>query len=343
VSTDDKNSPAATAPAAEVFKSITVSADHAGKRLDRFLVDAVPDLSRARVKSMIDDGQVKVNGRRARKGDAVGEGVVVELLAPPPPRDFTPIAKDDASIVSRFDDADVVVLEKPAGMPTHPLRPDETGTLANVIVARWPATKEIGFARREPGLLHRLDTDTSGLVIVAKTAAAFGALRDASRDGKITKRYLALVEGNVAAEGRVDYPLVPHRKDPKRVEAVTPHVRLRAGTRTNEAHTRYRPVRALHAAPAASAGLPQEYTLVEVELETAFRHQVRVHLATVGHPLLGDTLYRGPDASSELGLTRHFLHATEVIFPHPRSGEATRVTSALPKDLSGVVDRLRAR
>jgi 23S rRNA pseudouridine1911/1915/1917 synthase len=236
----------------------------------------------------------------------------------------------------------VAVLEKPAGMPAHPLRPDETGTLANVIIARWPATREIGFARREPGLLHRLDTDTSGLVVVAKTAAAFDALRAASRDGKVTKRYLALVEGRVAAEGRVDYPLVPHRKDPKRVEAVTPHVRLRAGTRTHEAQTRYRPVRALSVPPAAVGGIPGEYTLVEVELETAFRHQVRVHLATVGHPLVGDVLYRGPDASSELGLSRHFLHATEVVFTHPGTGEFTRVTSALPKDLAGVLDRLRS-
>ncbi len=337
MSTDENKS----RPANEAFTTVTVAAEHAGKRLDRFLIDAVPDLSRARVKSLIDDGQVRVDGRRARKGDAVGEGAVVELLAPPPPRDFTPVAEDDASIVARYEDADVVVLEKPAAMPTHPLRPDETGTLANVIIARWPETKEIGFAKREPGLLHRLDTDTSGLVIVAKTAAAFDALRTASREGKVTKRYLALVEGKVAAEGRVDYPLVPHRKDPKRVEAVTPHVRLRAGTRTNEAHTRYRPVRALAESAAASGGIPTEYTLVEVELETAFRHQVRVHLATVGHPLLGDVLYRGPDASSELGLARHFLHATEVIFPHPRSGEPTRVTSALPKDLSGIVERLR--
>jgi 23S rRNA pseudouridine1911/1915/1917 synthase len=339
VNRDDDNHTETSEPA---FMTVKVSEEHAGKRLDRFLVDAVPDLSRSRVKAMIDDGQVKVNRRRARKGDTVAEGNEVEILAPPPPRDFSPIAKDDPSVAVRHEDADVIVIEKPAGLPTHPLRPDEVGTAANVVIARWPETHEVGFSRKEPGLLHRLDTDTSGLLVVCRNAEAFESLRRASREGRVTKRYLALVEGKIAADGRVDYPLVPHRKDPKRVEAVTPHVRLRAGTKTHEAHTRYRPMRTLVTPPAASGGLQGEYTLIEVELETAFRHQVRVHLSTVGHPLVGDVLYRGPDVSSELGLHRHFLHATEVMFPAPKDGQIVRVTSPLPKELSNVLDRLRS-
>lgn len=326
----------------EPFKTLLVETEHAGKRLDRYLVDVVPDLSRARVKAMLDAGQVRVDGRRARKGDAVSAGATIELLAPPPPRDFSPLAEPDLAVTARFEDAAVAVLEKPAGMPTHPLKPDELGTLANAIVARYPETLEIGFARREPGLLHRLDTDTSGLVIVARLPEAFEALRAASRAGNVHKRYLALVEGAVPTEGRVDYPLVPHRKDPKRVEAVTPHVRLRAGTRTHEAQTRYRPVRSFRVPTGSVDAPPGELTLVEVELETAFRHQVRVHLATVGHPLVGDTLYRGPAAPGAMGLTRHFLHASEVIFPHPRTGAETRVTSPLPDDLAAVLHHLRS-
>jgi 23S rRNA pseudouridine1911/1915/1917 synthase len=240
----------------------------------------------------------------------------------------------------RYEDPWVAVVDKPAGMPTHPLRPDETGTLANAILARYPETLEIGFARREPGLLHRLDTDTSGLVIVARKPEAFEHLRAASREGRVTKRYSALVEGEVVAEGRVDYPLVPHRKDPKRVEAVTPNVRLRAGTRTHEAHTRYRPVRTFRVAHGEGVAV---YTLLEVELETAFRHQVRVHLATVGHPLVGDALYRGPMPEAAMGLARHFLHASEVSFPHPRDGAPTRVTSPLPDDLAGFLERLKSQ
>lgn len=323
-----------------VFKSIVVEPTQAGKRLDRFLVDVVPDLSRARVKAMIDAGQVRVDGHRSRKGDAVSAGATVELLAPPPPRDFSPVAHSNPSIVVRFEDRDVAVLEKPAGMPTHPLRPDETGTLANDIAARYPETAEIGFARREPGLLHRLDTETSGLVVVARNAEAFETLRQASRDGAIHKHYLALVEGKVVSEGRVDYPLVPHRKDPKRVEAVTPNVRLRAGTKTHEAHTRYRPAREMRGPEPTDGGAATEFTLLEVEVETAFRHQVRVHLATIGHPLLGDLLYRGPAAAESWGLARHFLHASEVVFPHPRTGVEVRVKSELPADLAAVLKQL---
>lgn len=312
------------------FQTLTVEAHHAGARLDKFLVDRVPELSRARVKAMIEGGQVRLDGRRARKGDAVNPGQTVELLAPPPPRDFDPIADSSIALTVLYEDADVVVIDKPSGMPTHPLQPTELGTAANAIIAKYPECAGVGFARREPGLLHRLDTDTSGALIVARNQKAFDALRNASRDGTVHKRYLALVEGSVPAEGRVDYPLVPHRKDPRRVEAVTPHVRLRAGTRTFDAHTRYKPTRTIRTKDAA-------FTLVEVEVETAFRHQVRVHLATVGHPLYADSLYKGPPAAANVRLDRHFLHASEVSFAHPSDGRIVTVKSPLPNDLSAAL------
>jgi 23S rRNA pseudouridine1911/1915/1917 synthase len=315
------------------FQVLTVEARHAGARLDRFLVDAVPELSRARVKAMIEGGQVRLDGRRARKGDSVAEGQSVELLAPPPPRDFDPVAEPGATLEVLYEDADVIVINKPAGMPTHPLQPSEIGTAANAIVAKYPETAGVGFARREPGLLHRLDTDTSGVLVVARNQRSFDALRNASRDAKLHKRYVALVEGSVPAEGRVDYPLVPHRKDPRRVEAVTPHVRLRAGTRTFEAHTRYKPTRSLRTRDGA-------FTLVEVEVETAFRHQVRVHLASVGHPLYADALYKGPSAAANVRLDRHFLHASEVSFPHPSDGRIVTVTAPLPNELAAALAAL---
>jgi 23S rRNA pseudouridine1911/1915/1917 synthase len=319
------------------FQVLLVAAEHAGARLDKFLVDRVPELSRARVKAMIDGGQVRLDGRRARKGDAVTEGQTVELLAPPPPRDFDPIADSAMTLTALFEDEDVLVIDKPAGVATHPLQPSETGTVANAIIAKYPETAGVGFARREPGLLHRLDTDTSGVLVVARNQRAFDALRAAAREGKVHKRYWALVEGAVPAEGRVDYPLVPHRKDPRRVEAVTPHVRLRAGTRTFEAHTRYKPLRAVKTRDAT-------LTLVEVEVETAFRHQVRVHLATVGHPLYADALYKGPPPGEGVRLSRHFLHASEVLFPHPRDGAITTVKSPLPNELAAALAAIeRAR
>lgn len=312
---------------------IDVTAEHAGKRLDRFLVDALPELSRARARALLEGGHVAVNGRRARKGDPLEAGAEVVVWGELPPRDFDPIPAPEGELVVRYEDASLVVVEKPAGMPTHPLRPDETGTLANLIIARFPETRGVGFHRREPGLLHRLDTDTSGLLIVARNAETFEALRELTRGEGITKRYLALVEGSVAADGTVEYPLVPHRKDPKRVEAVTEHVRLRAGTKTHPALTRYRVARRF-----------EGFTLLEVELHAGYRHQVRVHLATVGHPLVADALYRGPElpVELELSLDRHVLHASEVIFQHPSTGNELRVVSALPDDLAAVIARLRA-
>ncbi len=312
-------------------KTLTVAAEHAGKRLDRYLVDALPELSRARVRTLLDGGRVKVDGRHRRKGDPVAEGAVVEVSGALPLQDYPPVADPGITLVVRHEDASVAVVDKPAGMPTAPLRPDETGTLANGVIARWPETAGVGFHQREPGLLHRLDTDTSGLVMIARTPEAFESVRAAAKRGEVHKRYLALVEGRITSEGAVDTPLVPHRKDPKRVEAVTEHVRLRAGTRTHAAHTRYRVARALG-----------DFTLLEVELETAFRHQVRAHLASIGHPLVGDALYRGPHAPEGTTLGRHFLHASEVSYPDPATGAEVRVTSPLPEELAAVVGRLRA-
>lgn len=315
-------------------KTLTVTPEHAGKRLDRYLVDALPELSRARVRRLLDDGAVRVNGRRLRKGDVLAGDDTVVIEGELPPQDFTP--RPDASVVitARFEDAAVAVVEKPAGVATHPLRPDEMGTLANGLMARYPGVEGVGYKLREPGIMHRLDTDTSGLVLVARTKESFESLRAQMKSGGIRKRYLALVEGRVASQGAVDLPLVPHRKDPKRVEAVTEHVRLRAGTKTHACHTRYRPVRPLG-----------DYTLVEVELESAFRHQVRAHMAAIGHPLVGDRLYRGPALPAELGLTldRHFLHANELAFHHPVTGAEVHVKSPLPEDLAAVVNKLKSR
>lgn len=317
------------------FRVILVEEKHSGTRLDKFLVESVPELSRARVKAMIEDGHVRLSGHRARKGDAVTAGQTVELLAPPPPRDFDPIAQPDGTIKYKvlYEDADVVVVDKPTGVPTHPLEPSETGTLVNVLISKYPEIAGVGFARKEAGLLHRLDTDTSGVVVIARKQSAFDALRTASKEHQLHKRYVALVEGSVPAAGRVDFPLVPHRKDPRRVEAVTPHVRLRAGTRTFDALTFYTPTKEFHTPEGV-------FTLIEVQLENAFRHQIRVHLASVAHPLVGDTLYKGPVAPAGIELPRHFLHASEVVFPSPTDGHEISVKAPLPNDLSAALSKL---
>jgi 23S rRNA pseudouridine1911/1915/1917 synthase len=312
---------------------LTVTAAHAGKRLDLFLIDALPELSRARTRTLLENGQVRVNGRRARKGDPVAEGAEVVVEGELPPQDFDAIPSPEMSLLVRYEDAQVAVVEKPAGVATHPLRPDERNTLANAVAARFPETRGVGFHRREPGLLHRLDTDTSGLVIVARDAETFEALRAATKASEVTKRYLALAEGEVGADGVVDLPLVPHRKDPKRVEVVTEHVRLRAGTKTHAATTSYRVARRF-----------EGFTLLEVEISAGYRHQVRAHLASIGHALVGDALYRGPAVPEAFGVTleRHFLHASEVLLKHPKTLAELRVVSPLPEDLAAVLGQLRA-
>ncbi|MDP3277155.1 MAG: RluA family pseudouridine synthase [Deltaproteobacteria bacterium] len=332
----DQESVERTSLPSEPFQVIVVDNTHGGARLDKFLVDSVPSLSRARVKAMIEGGQIRVDGRRARKGDAVATGQQVALLSPPPPRDFDPVPEPDVKLTVLYQDDAIIVLDKPAGVPTHPLDPHETGTMANAIIAHFPETAGVGFARREPGLLHRLDSDTSGVLVVARTQEAFDAMRTSTRMASLRKRYIALVEGTVPAEGRVDFPLVPHRKDPRRVEAVTPHVRLRAGTRTFEAETTYRPLRAITAPEGP-------LTLIEVDVGSAFRHQIRVHLATVGHPLYADALYKGPAADAGVTLDRHFLHASVVELPHPTTGETLRVEAPLPNDLAAALAVLERR
>jgi 23S rRNA pseudouridine1911/1915/1917 synthase len=216
----------------------------------------------------------------------------------------------------RLEQGDVVVLDKPAGQPTAPLRPGELGTLANAIVARYPKALGVGHQPREPGLLHRLDTQTSGLVIVALSARAFATLNRALGTERLTKRYLALVEGDLAAEGSIDWPLAP---DPTREGRVAAYPTPPRGY-FREATTRYRVL--------AQRGALK---LVELEAARAFRHQIRAHLAALGAPLVGDTLYGGSTWPS--GGERHALHASYVAWAGDPTVPSFRVESGLPDDL----------
>src|SRR5690349_10829487 len=197
---------------------ITVSAEDAGARLDVVLVRRVPGLSRKRAKDLAESGDVRVNGRRVKKGATLAEGDTITL---PETAGAPEGAVPDPSIALRIvhEDAQVVVVEKPAGIPSHPLRPGERGTVANALLATFPEMAGVGYSPREPGIVHRLDTDTSGLLIAARDTAAFEALRDALKEGRIDKQYQALCEGWIAAPRTISYPLAPHPKDPKRVLA----------------------------------------------------------------------------------------------------------------------------
>jgi 23S rRNA pseudouridine1911/1915/1917 synthase len=213
----------------------------------------------------------------------------------------------------------VVIIDKPAGVPSHPLREDELGTVASALVARYPEMALVGYAAREPGILHRLDTDTSGLMMAARDEETFDRLRSDLRAMRIDKRYRALVEGAIEPR-EIDRPIAPVPGDARRV---------RVGD-----HEGARPART----EIVGVRVHGRFSEIEVSARAATRHQIRVHLASIGRPLAGDVLYGGPIIP---GLTRHFLHASEIRLVHPRTGVKQVWRSALPRELDDAI--LRAR
>ncbi len=288
-------------------------AEH-GLRLDVLLVRHVPEMTRKKAREMLEADAIRVNGRRARKSDVVSRGDRVTLSKAPPPTVFEARPDHDLSLSIVYEDAWLVCVDKPAGVPSHPLRADELGTVANALVARFPEMRGVGYSRREPGIVHRLDTNTSGLMLAARDPRSFEALRRALSEGRIEKHYLALVTGRIDRHVVIDLPIAPHPRDPKRV-VTGKHMPNVAAARTEI--TAFEP----HG----------PYTLILASAPHATRHQVRAHLAAIGHPLVGDVLYGGPEVD---GLLRHALHASRIELTHPiDKGRRLQLTSPLPAEL----------
>ncbi len=306
---------------------IEVSEREAGERVDVVLVHHVEGMSRAKARGLAAEGCVRINGRRAKKGQRVAAGDRVTLDVLPAPSDFVAEPDPLLPLCVLHEDASLVAVDKPAGVPTHPLRPGETGTLAGALVARWPEMARVGYSRREPGIVHRLDTDTSGVVLAARDTESFERLRRDLSEGRMDKRYLALCQGRVEAPEVVEVPLASDPADARRVVACPDPERAR--------RLRARPGRTVIVSSEAMGA----FSLVEVRAQRAGRHQVRAHLAFLGHPLAGDALYGGPPVP---GLGRHFLHASRVTLRHPTTGAELYIEAALPDDLAAAVDRLRA-
>lgn len=299
-----------------------------GSRLDKLLVDHVPGLGRAGAKRLFAEGKVRVHWgdqgkwRKGAKGDVAAAGETVELeLAEGEGSAAVPDPDAPLEIVLETDR--VIVLDKPAGQPTAPLAPGERGTLANALVARYPELATFGFSPREPGLVHRLDTETSGLVIAARTEAAWTALTAALKEGRLDKRYLLVCASEGLPEsGTIEIPLAPHPKDRRRVYACI-HPRDVERYSPRPASTSYRVVR-------EHEGL----ALVEARAPKASRHQIRAHFAAIEHPLAGDVLYGGPAIE---GLGRHALHAHHIAWGGDKNVPAFTVESPLPADIAGLV------
>ncbi len=301
--------PATTGPKAE-FRRFT--ADTAGERLDRFLARQCPDLSRSRIQDLIREGRVKVDGVTIIKPAhrlRGGEVVEVEVIPLPPPE----VVPTPLPLKVVFEDDDILVIDKPAGLVVHPGAGHHADTLANALVAylgRAPTLDE------RPGIVHRLDKDTSGLMVAAKNEAAHRRLQADLKARRFKKGYIALVEGRLApSEGVIDAPV---GRDPRH------RTRMAVVTTGRPAVTRFRVLEYLAGA-----------TLVEVWPETGRTHQIRVHFASLGHPLVGDAVYGRPCPT----LSRHFLHAFYLGFPHPRTGQWLEFKADLPAELQAEVTR----
>ncbi len=310
---------------------MVVGADGEGERLDRFLARARPELSRARLQKLIDAGEVTVNGRAARASRRLKARDAIALRVPPPaPPERAPQPERIAFGVL-YEDADVIVVDKPAGLVVHPAAGARSGTLVNALLAHVTDLGGIGGELR-PGLVHRLDRGTSGAMVVAKNDAAMAALVAQFKARAVEKTYLAIVHGAPAARGAFDTPYGRHPRDRKRFTA-------RAGAR--RARTRWT-VREKFSGAA----------LVEVALDTGRTHQIRVHFAEANHPLLGDATYGGKKREARLpsensvrraaeALGRQALHAWRLAFAHPRTGARLALEAPLPADFAAALAILR--
>jgi 23S rRNA pseudouridine1911/1915/1917 synthase len=291
------------------------------RRLDRFLQSRLPGLSRRMVQELFSSGKIRINRRIAAKGDGVqcGDRITVTL---PADLETLPLPDPSVQVTVLYQDPDLLVVDKPGLIPTHPLKAWEKGTLANGLVSRFPELRGVGPDPLEPGLVHRLDIGTSGLLIVARHPAARERLKKDLARRRWAKKYLALIRGSIEREEIITFPLAHHPGDPKKMMTVSAEGPPPRG-RVYRAETRVRPRRRWPGT-----------TLVEVDLITGVMHQIRVHLAGRGHPVIGDRLY-GPESDplSRLAEGRHFLHAGFIAFNQPLSGKRISCSSPLPADL----------
>jgi 23S rRNA pseudouridine1911/1915/1917 synthase len=279
-----------------------------GVRLDRYVCGEFPELSRTQVQRLITDGYITVNGQVAKPGQRLGVGERVDVIVPPPAP--SPLVPEPMPLNILYEDDDILVVDKPSGLTVHPAPGHPGHTLVNAILAHFPHLADIGDSLR-PGIVHRLDRDTSGVMLVAKNRAAQADLAEQFKARSVAKVYLVLVKGHLTPEsGIIEAPIGRDPRNRKKMAVVS---------QGRGARTEYRVIR--------YAG---NYTLLEVRLETGRTHQIRVHLGAIDYPVVGDKVYgiKSPH------LSRQFVHASRLGFRLPSTGEYVEFNSELPTDLA---------
>ena len=304
--------------------AVEVAADQAGERLDRYLASVLPGHSRSQVQRLIEQGHVRVEGREVRANLLIKAGDRISVVVPAPAT-ATPEA-EDIPLTVLYEDADLIVIDKPAGMVVHPAAGHASGTLVNALLHHVRDLGGVGGELR-PGIVHRLDKGTSGVMVVAKHDKALEELARQFEEREVEKEYIALVWGVVQAGRRIDAAIGRDPGDRQKMSSRAKHAR--------DAVTRI--TRALH--------LPG-LTLCQVAIHTGRTHQIRVHLSAIGHPVVGDSMYGGVhrrvagDIRAVQRLERPFLHAARLAFTHPGDGRRLEFTAPLPDDLQDVLDAL---
>lgn len=301
------------------LQRLTVSPEDAGVRIDKYLAEQLPDITRSYLQKLLKDGSVQMNGKPVKASTKTAVGAVIALTIPEP--EEPEILPENIPLDILYEDSDVILINKPKDMVVHPAAGHYTGTLVNALMyhCRGDLSGINGVLR--PGIVHRIDKDTTGVLIVCKNDRAHNALAEQLKEHSITRKYRAIVCGNLKEdEGTVDAPLGRHPQDRKKMAIV------RSGGK--RAVTHYRVLERFG-----------NDTYIECQLETGRTHQIRVHMASLGHPLLGDEIYGR--AKSPFKLEGQTLHAMVLGFIHPTTGEYMEFEAPLPEYFEKLLEKLR--
>ena len=303
------------------MSQLTLTVEQAGQRADQFLAQTVDTLTRSGAQKLLEQGRVTVNGKAAKKNTkfSAGDTVIVQLPEPEP----VEVLPQNIPLDVVYEDQDVIVVNKPVGMVVHPAPGHSDGTLVNALLYACGDSLSGINGQLRPGIVHRIDRDTSGLIIAAKNDMAHLSLSEQLQDHSLARTYEAIVVGSFRAEtGTVDAPIARHRTDRKRMAVAADGRRAVTHWKVLERYS--------------------DYTHIQCNLETGRTHQIRVHMAYIGHPVLGDPVYGGKRKET-FGLTGQCLHARKLAFQHPRTGERMEVECPLPDYFQEVLRKLSMR